>query len=82
MFNFKEALKGLEPKEKVKYYFVMEGSFELEPILKKIRPMIDLEIEYTNGAYLSGYTTKSFNTLKSITKNLGYYPKITVIIED
>lgn len=82
MFNFKEALKGLEPKEKVRYYFTMEGQFDLEIILRKVRPIVDLEIEYANGAYLSGYTTKPFSVLKTITKKLGYYPKITVIIED
>lgn len=85
----REALEqaGIKAERKM-YYFVLDGTFNMEQMLKEIRPLRSMDktiIEGVNdkNSYLSGYTFKSFYVIKKICKQLGVCPKVTLLeVED
>lgn len=85
MKNMREALAQIGIKQERKMnYFVLDGTFNMEQMLKEIRPLRSMDKTIIEGmgdknSYLSGYTFKSFYIIKKICKQLKVCPKVVVM---
>lgn len=83
--NMKEALEKIGIKQARKMnYFVLDGNFPMEEMLKQIRPLRSMDKTIIEGmgdknSYLSGYTFKSFYIIKKICRQLKVCPKVVVM---